>query len=109
MRESNPQALSVHLISNQAPSPIGVTLPVWGRRVRARTTFVDTFTPLTVKRFTGHFNGAVYGAPNKLPSGKTPYANLFLCGTDQGFLGIVGAMVSGIAMANAHVLVQGAK
>ena len=25
-------------------------------------------------------------------------------GTDQGFVGIVGAMLSGIAMANAHVL-----
>ena len=73
---------------------------------RAHTTFIDTFTPTTVKRFTGHFNGAVYGAPNKRPTGATPYANLFLCGTDQGFLGIVGAMVSGIAMANAHVLTK---
>ena len=73
---------------------------------RAHTTFIDTFSPLTVKRFTGHLNGAVYGAPKKLPTGATPYENLFLCGTDQGFLGIVGAMVSGIAMANAHVLTK---
>ncbi len=73
---------------------------------RPHTTFIDTFSPLTVKRFTGHLNGAVYGAPGKIPSGATAYENLFLCGTDQGFLGIVGAMVSGIAMANAHVLVQ---
>jgi len=75
---------------------------------RPHTTFIDTFSPLTVKRFTGHLNGAVYGAPNKLPTGATPYENLFLCGTDQGFLGIVGAMVSGIAMANAHVLAKSA-
>jgi phytoene dehydrogenase-like protein len=73
---------------------------------RAHVKFVDTFTPLTVRRFTSHFNGAVYGAPGKRPDGKTPYANLFLCGTDQGFLGIVGAMISGVAMANAHVLAK---
>src|SRR2546428_9324301 len=29
--------------------------------------------------------------------------NLFICGNDQGFLGIVGAMLSGISMANLHV------
>lgn len=71
---------------------------------RSHVKFVDIFTPLTVRRFTGHINGAVYGAPQKRPAGNTPFANLFLCGTDQGFLGIVGAMVSGVAMANAHVL-----
>jgi len=46
----------------------------------------------------------VYGAPEKLKTGKTPIENLFICGTDQGFLGIVGAMLSGISMANLHVL-----
>lgn len=73
---------------------------------RPHVKFIDTFTPLTVRRFTGHIHGAVYGAPHKLPDGRTPYENLFLCGTDQGFLGIVGAMVSGISMANQHVLAQ---
>ena len=34
--------------------------------------------------------------------------SLYLCGTDQGFLGIVGAMLSGISIANARVLAQGA-
>jgi hypothetical protein len=29
---------------------------------------------------------------------------LFLCGTDQGYLGIIGAMLSGITVANLHVL-----
>ncbi len=65
---------------------------------------VDTFTPTTIKRFTGHENGAVYGAPQKHHDGLTPLENLFICGTDQGFLGIIGALSSGIAMANRHFL-----
>ena len=64
----------------------------------------DMFTPRTVKKFTGHLNGAIYGAPRKIRDGRTHLANLYLCGTDQGFLGIVGAMLSGISMANYHVL-----
>ena len=64
----------------------------------------DMFTPRTIKRFTGHFNGAIYGAPHKIRNGRTHLSNLYLCGTDQGFLGIVGAMLSGISMANYHVL-----
>lgn len=64
----------------------------------------DMFTPRTVERFTGHINGAIYGAPAKVRNGRTHLANLYLCGTDQGFLGIVGAMLSGISMANYHIL-----
>ncbi len=64
----------------------------------------DMFTPRTITKYTGHINGAVYGAPRKIKDGRTPYKNLFLCGTDQGFLGITGAMLSGISMANLHVL-----
>ncbi len=64
----------------------------------------DMFTPRTIKKFTGHINGAIYGAPNKIRNGRTHLSNLYLCGTDQGFLGIVGAMLSGISMANYHVL-----
>jgi hypothetical protein len=41
--------------------------------------------------------------------GRTHLSNLFLCGTDQGFLGITGAMLSGITMANVHVLGAGGK
>jgi phytoene dehydrogenase-like protein len=66
--------------------------------------FTDVFTPKTIHRFTGHINGAVYGTPNKTKMGTTRLENLFICGTDQGFLGIVGAMLSGISMANLHVL-----
>ncbi|MCH8241737.1 MAG: NAD(P)/FAD-dependent oxidoreductase [Planctomycetes bacterium] len=64
----------------------------------------DMFTPRTIKRYTGHLNGAVYGVPRKIRDGRTPFDNLFICGTDQGFLGIIGAMLSGITMANLHVL-----
>jgi len=41
----------------------------------------DLFTPTTINRFTWHDNGA-----------------------DQGFVGIIGAMMSGISMANMHCL-----
>jgi len=66
--------------------------------------FADVFTPKTIRRFTGHINGAVYGTPSKIRTGRTHLDNLFICGTDQGFLGIVGAMLSGISMANLHIL-----
>ena len=66
--------------------------------------FLDTFTPKTIHKYTGHLNGAVYGSPEKKKDGQMPIKNLFICGTDQGFLGIVGATLSGISMANLHVL-----
>lgn len=71
---------------------------------RSELLFEDTFTPLTVKRFTSRFNGAIYGSPEKCYDGKTPYSNLYLCGTDQGFLGITGAILSGITIANLYTL-----
>ncbi len=64
----------------------------------------DMFTPRTIKKFTGHLNGCVYGAPHKFVNGRTHVDNLYLCGTDQGFLGIVGAMLSGISIVNAYLL-----
>ncbi len=66
--------------------------------------YKDAFTPKTIHKYTGHLNGAVYGSPSKIKDGKTPVKNLFICGTDQGFLGIIGATLSGISMANRHVL-----
>lgn len=68
------------------------------------TVATDMFTPRTVEKYTGHFGGAIYGSPVKHRQGQTPLANLHLCGTDQGFLGITGAMLSGISMANYHIL-----
>ena len=64
----------------------------------------DVFTPKTIQRWTGHINGAIYGCPNKFKDGKTEYENLFLCGTDQGFLGITGSILSGISIANKYAL-----
>jgi len=71
---------------------------------RSRVIEADMFTPTTIRRFTGHENGAVYGAPHKQLDGTTGVENLFLCGADQGYLGIVGALISGVAMANRHCL-----
>jgi len=71
---------------------------------RSRVIDTDLFTPTTIRRFTGHDNGAVYGAPHKQLDGTTRFKNLYLCGTDQGYVGIVGALVSGVSMANRHCL-----
>jgi phytoene dehydrogenase-like protein len=73
-------------------------------RLAEATVARDMFTPCTITRFTGHLGGAIYGAPVKHRQGRTALANVYLCGTDQGFLGIVGAMLSGISMANYHIL-----
>ena len=73
----------------------------------AETVATDLFTPRTITRFTGHLEGSVYGAPGKVRDGHTHLENLYLCGTDQGLLGIVGAMLSGISMANLHILRSG--
>ena len=66
--------------------------------------FQDSFTPLTIERYTGKCAGAVYGSPVKIKSGRTPWPNLFIAGTDQGYLGIVGAMLSGVTIVNQHLL-----
>jgi phytoene dehydrogenase-like protein len=71
---------------------------------RGRVVETDMFTPTTVVRYTGHDNGAIYGAPEKQLDGRTHLENLFVCGTDQGLVGIIGSITSGIAMANRHCL-----
>jgi phytoene dehydrogenase-like protein len=71
---------------------------------RHRVVDTDMFTPTTVVRFTGHDNGAIYGSPHKQLDGRTHLSNLFVCGTDQGFVGIIGSITSGIGMANMHCL-----
>ena len=68
--------------------------------------FDDIFTPITIFRYTGHVDGAIYGSPVKSRTGKTALPNLFLMGADQGFHGIVGAMLSGVAMVNLHLLTK---
>lgn len=68
--------------------------------------FKDVFTPSTIERYTNHFDGTVYGSTTKLRDGKTEIEGLYIIGTDQGFLGIVGSMLSGISMANLHGLME---
>jgi len=66
--------------------------------------FKDIFSPMTIERYTWHLNGTVYGSIDKTRDGTTPVSGLFIIGTDQGFLGIVGSILSGISMANLHGL-----
>jgi len=68
--------------------------------------FHDVFSPLTLEKYTWHLGGTVYGSTDKMRDGKTPIKNLYIIGTDQGFLGIVGSMLSGISMSNLHVLMN---
>jgi phytoene dehydrogenase-like protein len=77
---------------------------ILGQLLKIKPIAEDIFTPLTVERYTGHIKGAVYGHPNKIRDGNIGLTNLFICGTDQGFLGIVGALLSGISMVNYHTL-----
>jgi phytoene dehydrogenase-like protein len=72
--------------------------------LKAKMILRDTFTPRTIRKYTGHANGALYGSPQKSRDGSTAYENLFLAGTDQGYVGIVGAMLGGIAVANNRIL-----
>ncbi|MCC6127057.1 MAG: NAD(P)/FAD-dependent oxidoreductase [Pirellulales bacterium] len=64
----------------------------------------DMFTPLTIHRYTGHEGGAVYGSTQKRYDGTTHLKNLFICGNDQGLVGIVGAILSGIGIVNKYLL-----
>lgn len=89
------QSVALKILPNQSKSPH--TLP-------SKIIAQDMFTPKTVHRFTGHINGAIYGSRDKVKGGETHLDNLFIAGTDQGFLGIIGAMLSGISMTNLHCL-----
>jgi phytoene dehydrogenase-like protein len=72
---------------------------------RPHTSLVDCFTPRTIVQYTGHAGGTVYGSPRKRLDGDCGVPNLHLIGTDQGFVGIVGALMSGVTMANRHALI----
>jgi len=71
---------------------------------RARRVVRDVFTPATIERFTGHVGGAVYGSPRKRWDGASGIERLVLIGSDQGYLGVIGALLSGVTMANRHAL-----
>lgn len=78
--------------------------PLTHQGIEALTLATDMFTPTTVEKFTGHLGGAVYGAAKKLWDGVTPVKDLYISGTDQGYLGITGSLISGITMANLRLL-----
>jgi phytoene dehydrogenase-like protein len=86
--------------SDAAVREAATILPDWSDH----TVYRDVFTPRTIRHYTGHEGGAVYGSPRKRKTGATGIDGLALIGTDQGYLGVVGAMMSGIAMANRHAL-----
>ena len=64
----------------------------------------EMFTPATIRRFTGHDKGAIFGSPEKRYDGATHLRNLFVCGNDQGLVGIIGTILSGISIANRYLL-----
>lgn len=66
--------------------------------------YENTFTPVTVEKYTAKIGGAIYGSPVKIKDGDIGFSNLFLAGTDQGFLGIIGSMLSGVSIVNQHIL-----
>jgi phytoene dehydrogenase-like protein len=66
--------------------------------------YEDSFTPVTIERYTSRTQGAVYGSSEKIKDGRTYFENLYIAGTDQGYLGIVGSMLSGVTMVNQHIL-----
>ncbi|MFV0439314.1 MAG: phytoene desaturase family protein [Desulfopila sp.] len=75
-------------------------------KFRDHSIYEDTFTPLTIERYTAKRHGAIYGSPTKIKDGAIGYSNLFLAGTDQGFLGIIGSMLSGVSIVNQHMLTR---
>jgi phytoene dehydrogenase-like protein len=70
----------------------------------ANIVYENSFTPVTVERYTSKIGGAIYGRPTKTKDGDIGFTNLFLAGTDQGFLGIIGSMLSGVSIVNQHIL-----
>lgn len=87
-------------VGNSAIDLVKKLVPGFDGKLR----FKDVFSPTTIERYTWHMNGTVYGSIDKTRDGRTPVPNLFIIGTDQGFLGIVGSILSGISMANLHGL-----
>ena len=61
--------------------------------------------PRTIRRYTGKLGGAVYGCHEKRLDGNVGVDGLHLVGTDQGLLGVVGALLSGITVANREDLI----
>ena len=73
---------------------------------RALVAYRELSTPLSTEKFTGHAGGEIYGipwTPARLDMGflqpRTPVAGLFLTGADALYLGVTGALMSGLMTA----------
>jgi phytoene dehydrogenase-like protein len=71
---------------------------------REQVAYYELSTPLTVENFTGHREGNIYGFPASprrfdlaMAPARKPLKGLALVGADAGSLGIVGAMMGGVA------------
>lgn len=67
----------------------------------------ESMTPRTVMEYTSHFNGGIYGGPIKAFDGSTGIRGLAIIGNDQGGIGIMGALTSGVVVANYQVILAG--
>jgi phytoene dehydrogenase-like protein len=69
--------------------------------------YAELATPLTFEHFTGAPSGTIYGYPatpdrfrKTWLTPKTPIRNLYLTGTDAAVLGVMGALMGGVATAS---------
>jgi phytoene dehydrogenase-like protein len=69
--------------------------------------YSELATPLTFEYFTGAPSGTIYGYPGTPEryrktwlQPRTPIGNLYLTGTDATMLGIMGALMGGVATAS---------
>jgi phytoene dehydrogenase-like protein len=69
--------------------------------------YAELATPLTFEHFTGAPSGTIYGYPatpdkfrKRWLAPKTPIRNLYLTGTDASILGVMGALMGGVATAS---------
>lgn len=76
--------------------------------------FKELATPLTIEHFTGKKMGSLYGLPStpdrfkiKELGAKTEIENLYLGGGDAAALGIMGALLGGLAAASASMGAMG--
>ncbi len=88
-------------IIDYAKSKLQLYLP----KEKRNPVYIDCFTPKTIKRYTSHLNGMVYGSTDKFKDGLFHASkDLILIGADQGNVGITGCILSGASMANKHGL-----
>ena len=106
LRELAPWTLTALVVVLIAGVVLFLTMPLdyYRNNFAGALTLLGAMRKCGVDRFVFSSTCAVYGTPEKRWAGTTHLKNLFICGTDQGFVGIIGSMFSGIAMANRHLL-----